>query len=1289
MEDTDPILGGDDDAAVCEMDPEPQRGHAGERQQKQRIRQQTGAGTERDGPAPYEHTDKTRGERDNMPTAKQYEIMFLLKAQMDGAFGGSFKNATQQIKSMENQINQYKRSMKDIEAYRTHMQKLGQLCQKFKEEERQLTLVRNQIKQNGTATREQANEEARHEQRLKQLSKAIENEKDQINKAQEALEKKNISINRLIDAEKKLNQETERVSQEEERLKQMTDSIGGVNNALQGMQAMAMITADAVQKVDSAIMTCIEGAGQLEYTMDGVKAVSGATEEETQRLTQTAKDLGATTIYTAGEVAQSLQTMGLAGADAEEMISGIPAVVNLAASAGEDLNSMTSIVMDGMNAFGLSGKDAVNEFADTLAKTATSSNTTVSVLGESLSYVEGTAANLGYNIQDVSLALAVMANNSLKGSVSGSALNTTLTRMSGANQVAAAEMDALGLSMYNADGTAKDLGTFLNELRAAFQGFGSDAQAAQNAAFNLAGQRGMRGLLSIVNTSDEEWKKMTEDIYNFQGAAEEMSNTRLDNYAGQVKLLESAWDALKTSIGEQFLPVGRSAAELLTEIIDTVNGVVKVSGPIIPMLAAGAQGFLIVGGVVSAAAVAVGALNMALGTFGVTMGAFLGPLAAVAAGIGGAAAIMTGIAYATDDANAELAAFRRESEEVAGQAEQTVQAHEEMMNSIAESNEKTEGYISTLEKMIDKDGEATVSKEEIQKVIDKLNEDMPGLGLKFDSVSGKINKTTEEIRKFNEEITQSEVEQATDSLAKLQGDFDNLQTQIKEAKQKKEESGGAYYDANTGTYFRSRTTMAVEEELANLEKKKDDVQAKMDEAQAIIDQYVQEHADAMGITVDTYEQYGAAMEEFQTTFTEASDAAYEKLSQLYGINKEAQEIDKTSLEEMKQSVQDQIDQLANYRENMQKLQDSGIDFGSLWDELSDGSAESQAKVEELAGKNKGEIQSYVDLVKDLDEEMQQTSDVAGYGTEKVQEQLDTVLTQIAQSDEEAKKQALKIGKDIVNGIGIGLQDDGKVSESGKKISKDIIKKMKNAASEEKSKKIGQDVDKGLINGMNDKKQEVTDKAGEVAKSGRKEVKNKLSKSTFKTYGKNAMQGVIDGVKEMEEQVANAFSHAGQVANQAYAAEQQINSPSRKFRWFSEMDFVGATEGAKENTYLIENAMRDAGQKTSEAYMEGQSKISISSAGSIAVFDPRMIAAMQTVSSRTPAATAVRAIDGKSITTTNNSSGITVTYAPNISVSGNADASSIRTLLRDDTGELRQMVRDAVYEIEDSERRWTY
>lgn len=1229
--------------------------------------------------------------RDNMPTAKQYEIMFLLKAQMDGAFGGSFKNATQQIKSMENQLNQYKRSLKDIEAYRTHHQKLDELCRKYKEEERQLRLVRNQIKQNGTATKEQSNEEARHEQRLKQLSKAIENEKEQINKARDALEKKEISIHNLTEAEKKLNQETERVSQEEERLKQMTDSIGGVNNALQGMQAMAMITADAVQKVDSAIMTCIEGAGQLEYTMDGVKAVSGATEEETQRLTQTAKDLGATTIYTAGEVAQSLQTMGLAGADAEEMISGIPAVVSLAASAGEDLNSMTSIVMDGMNAFGLSGKDAVNEFADTLAKTATSSNTTVSVLGESLSYVEGTAANLGYSIQDVSLALAVMANNSLKGSVSGSALNTTLTRMSGANQVAAAEMDALGLSMYNADGTAKDLGTFLNELRAAFQGFGGDAQAAQVAAYKLAGQRGMRGLLSIVNTSDEEWQKMTEEIYNFQGAAEEMSNTRLDNYAGQVKLLESAWDALKTSIGEQFLPVGRSAAEALIGIIDAANGVVQASGPILPLLAGAAQGFLIVGGAVGIAAVAVGALNMALGTFGVTLGAVAAPMIGISLGIGAVTTFMTWMAYSAGQADGELKQLRDSTEALNEETDGMLQSHEEMMNSFEKSNEKTDGYISVLEQMIDKDGELKASKESIQKVVDQLNEDIPGLGLEFDSVSGKINKTTEELRKFNQEITQNEVEQATDDLAKLQEDYDNLQTQIKEAEQKKEESGGAYYDANTGTYFRSRTTMAVEEELETLRNREKEIQDAMKEDQDILDQYAQEHAAAMGVTVDAYEQYGAAMEAFQTTFDETVQKYKESYEELTGINKAAQDVEEKSASDVTGNLGDQIQQWKDYRENLQKIMDSGIEIpDSMWADLTTGTADAMANTQALAEGGKESIQQAADQVEKLGKVQDDVANMAGVRAKEVADQWQEILNQIELSDnEDLKKQAVKVGKTLVKGLGIGMQDDGTVSETGKTIAKDLIKDIKTAASQEKTNKIGKDVDKGLINGMNDKKQEVTDKAGDVAKNARKEIKSKLSKSTFESYGKAAIQGVIDGVLAKQEALNETMRKSAQSASQAYSSELQINSPSKVFEGHGAGTQEGAVKGVQKNTYLVEDEMRKSAQKASKAYADEQTKISISSAGSIAVFDPRMIAAMQTVSSRTPAATAVRAIDGRSVVNNNRSSGVNVTYAPNITVSGSADATSIRTLLRDDIGELRQMVRDAVYEIEDSERRWTY
>ncbi len=337
------------------------------------------------------------------------------------------------------------------------------------------------------------------------------------------------------------------------------------------LSLVANEVADAMTTVTDAIESSVSVAAEFEYTMSAVEAVSGATSSEMEELSALAKELGASTVYTAREVAEAMETEALAGWSVNDMLQGMTGLVNLAAAAGEDLTSVTSIVSDALNAFGLSGEESVVHFVDTLAAAATSANTTITLLGDSLSYVETTAANLDYSIEDVSIALAAMADMSMKGSASGQALNTMLTRMSGANSNAAAQMEAMHLSMYNTDGTAKDLLTFMNELRDAFAEFGDDAQAAQIAAYKLAGQRGMRGLLAIVNTSEEAWAELADEIYNCEGAAEDISTTRLDNYTGQVTLLESAWEGLQTTIGESLLPISTWGAGVLTDLVTGVN----------------------------------------------------------------------------------------------------------------------------------------------------------------------------------------------------------------------------------------------------------------------------------------------------------------------------------------------------------------------------------------------------------------------------------------------------------------------------------------------------------------------------------------------------------------------------------------------------------------------------------------------------------------------------------------------------------------------------------------------
>ncbi|MDT2260792.1 phage tail tape measure protein [Paenibacillus larvae] len=162
--------------------------------------------------------------------------------------------------------------------------------------------------------------------------------------------------------------------------------------------------------------------------MSEVKAISGATGEDFEKLKAKAEELGANTKFSASEAASGLKYMAMAGWDTKQMLAGIDGVMMLAAASGEDLGLVSDIVTDSMTAFGLAA-DQAGKFADILAAASSKSNTNVAMLGESFKYVAPVAGALGYSAEDTAVALGLMANAGIKASQSGTSLRSALTNL--------------------------------------------------------------------------------------------------------------------------------------------------------------------------------------------------------------------------------------------------------------------------------------------------------------------------------------------------------------------------------------------------------------------------------------------------------------------------------------------------------------------------------------------------------------------------------------------------------------------------------------------------------------------------------------------------------------------------------------------------------------------------------------------------------------------------------------------------------------------------------------------
>lgn len=309
-------------------------------------------------------------------------------------------------------------------------------------------------------------------------------------------------------------------------------------------------------------------AGSFESAMSEVKAISGATGEEVVKLSDKAKEMGASTKFSARESAEAMKYMAMAGWGTQQMLDGLPGVMLLAASSGEDLATVSDIVTDSMTAFGLEAKDAAH-YSDVLAQASAKSNTSVGLMGETFKYVAPVAGALGYSVEDCAVAIGLMANRGIKAGQAGTQLRALLSRMAKPTDQVAAAMDDLSVGLTDANGEMLPFNELVKNLRESFKDL-TPEQKAQYAA-TLAGQEGMSGLLAIVNAGEGEFDSLTQSINNADGAAQGMADTMMDNFFGQLTILKSTVEGIAISFGELMLPAIKKVTTTVQGAADWLN----------------------------------------------------------------------------------------------------------------------------------------------------------------------------------------------------------------------------------------------------------------------------------------------------------------------------------------------------------------------------------------------------------------------------------------------------------------------------------------------------------------------------------------------------------------------------------------------------------------------------------------------------------------------------------------------------------------------------------------------
>lgn len=361
-------------------------------------------------------------------------------------------------------------------------------------------------------------------------------------------------------------------------IQQQTRGLSGTTQTALGTLAAnaAMSVANAVKDAfTEAASYVVETGKSFEASMSQVTATMGLTtaSEEYEVLSAAAKEMGATTKYSATQAGEALNYLALAGYSAENSVKALPTVLNVAAAGGIDLAYASDMITDSMSALGLEMSDLTG-FSDKLAKTSQKSNTSVAQLGEAILTVGGTAKSLAGGVDELNTMLGLIADNGIKGAEGGTALRNIILSLSAPTDTAAAALKELNVQAFDSDGNLRELSDVFGDLNTSLAPL-TDEEKTQflNKIFNKVDLKAVNALLGTTSTRFDELRGYIEDC---DGAAAQMAETMSDNLEGDMQILNSSLEAVGVSTYEKFSGPMREAVQEITGIFDELNE--KING---------------------------------------------------------------------------------------------------------------------------------------------------------------------------------------------------------------------------------------------------------------------------------------------------------------------------------------------------------------------------------------------------------------------------------------------------------------------------------------------------------------------------------------------------------------------------------------------------------------------------------------------------------------------------------------------------------------------------------------
>ncbi|MBC8591123.1 phage tail tape measure protein [Wansuia hejianensis] len=439
--------------------------------------------------------------------------------------------------------------------------------------------------------------------RNNQLNKEIDAQKEKVSTLEKALANAATSFGendrrtlawqiQLNNANAELNNMERELKESQEEVKRLNREkldklVGGLKQAgeiagktlVAGLKAaaaaMAAIGAGAVA-TGKWIKDSLNVYADYEDSMKQVQATMGLTgvegEEAFKKLSEAAKEAGASTRFSASESADALNYLALAGYDAEQAIDALPGVLTLAAAGGMDLAKASDLVTDSMAALGLEISD-MDSYMDMMARTSQKSNTDVQQLGEGILVAGATMKNAGQELDTLNVMLGVLANRGIKGSEGGTKLRNVIMSLTSPTSAAAKELDSLGISVTDSSGNIREMNEIFEDLNEKLGGLSESDK--MNALSNIFNKQDLAAVNALLSGTGDEMNNLYNELANAEGAAVQMSDTMESGLAGSVRSLKSAYEGLQITIGEQFSDMAGEVVGDVTSLVRDVTAILN------------------------------------------------------------------------------------------------------------------------------------------------------------------------------------------------------------------------------------------------------------------------------------------------------------------------------------------------------------------------------------------------------------------------------------------------------------------------------------------------------------------------------------------------------------------------------------------------------------------------------------------------------------------------------------------------------------------------------------------